>query len=134
MWRSSPFDSFFRPRDDVRSAHPLPHHRPPGTLPPSHERRRHCGSGTRRIHVILGENRWLDPDDPKTLDLDRESESLRVEAREAADASRSETVLLNEVGTLQRGRTRDNRGPHSRDRGGPEAGATIAASASIHGL
>ncbi len=90
--------------------------------------RRHCGSGTRRIHVIVGANRWLDPDDPKTLDLDCESEGLRVEVRKAADASRSEAVLLNELGTLQRGRTRDNRGPHGRDRSGPQAGARIAGS------
>ena len=44
----------------------------------------------------------LDPDDPKRVTLERQRQSLRTDVREAADASRSEAGLLNELGTLQR--------------------------------
>ena len=44
----------------------------------------------------------LDPDGPKRVALERQRQSLRVDVREAADASRSGPGLLNELGTLQR--------------------------------
>lgn len=44
----------------------------------------------------------LDPDDPKRGQLERQRQRLRTDVRGAADASRSEAGLLNELGTLQR--------------------------------
>ncbi len=44
----------------------------------------------------------LNPDDPKRVALVSQREDLRIDVREAADASRSEPGLLNEFGTLQR--------------------------------
>lgn len=44
----------------------------------------------------------LDPDHPKRISLEHQRDDLREDVREAADASRSVPVLLNELGTLQR--------------------------------
>jgi hypothetical protein len=43
-----------------------------------------------------------DSDSPKRVTLERQREMLRVDIREAADATRSEPGLRNELGTLQR--------------------------------
>lgn len=44
----------------------------------------------------------LEPGVPKRIALEREREGLRTDVRTAYDASRSESVLLNELGALQR--------------------------------
>jgi hypothetical protein len=44
----------------------------------------------------------LEPADPKRIAVERQRDRLRADIREAADESRSEAGLLNELGTLQR--------------------------------
>lgn len=44
----------------------------------------------------------LEPDTPGRTALERQRESLRIDVREATDATRSVPGLMNELGTLQR--------------------------------
>ena len=44
----------------------------------------------------------LEPDDPQRVALERQHHELRTDVRKAADASRSEAGLRNELGTLKR--------------------------------
>lgn len=44
----------------------------------------------------------MNPDDPKLVPLEHQRQNLRIDVREAVDASRSVPGLLNELGTLQR--------------------------------
>jgi hypothetical protein len=54
------------------------------------------------IIALSAEIDALEPADPKRIAFERQRDTLRADIREAADESRSEAGLLNELGTLQR--------------------------------